>query len=145
MKPHAFQFIIDTLLPVRPLMKQMFGFVYLYVDERLVLGLRHSAKQTRSNGVWVFTTAEHLESLRHEFPLLPRAYFWRSGKNGWVVLAARMDVFEEYSLRVCDLILQLDPRIGRLPRQPLIKPRPAPPRAPGTVNNWFIRNQDVEF
>src|SRR5918993_3706061 len=90
-----FQFVLDELLPVRPAVRRMFGFTYVYLDERLLLSLRESAKQPRFNGVWLYTEAEHIESLRGEFPLLPRRCFWKSAKSGsgWVIIATDFEDF----------------------------------------------------
>ncbi|MEK6284796.1 MAG: hypothetical protein AABO57_03565 [Acidobacteriota bacterium] len=112
-----FQFVLDELLPIRPAVKQMFGFTYVYLDQKLLLSVRDSAKQPRFNGVWLYTLAEHIESLRKEFPQLPRRSFWRSGKNAWVILAATLEDFEEYALRACELILKGDQRVGRVTRR----------------------------
>lgn len=116
-KRSRYQFILDELLPLRPSLKQMFGFTYVYLDDKLLLSLRESAKQPRFNGVWIYTNAEHIESLRAEFDLLPRRCFWRSGKNAWVILASNSENFEEYSLKACELILVGDHRIGRVTRR----------------------------
>lgn len=114
-----FQFVLDELLPLRPVIKQMFGFTYAYLDERLLLSLRDSIKQPQYNGVWLYTQAEHIESLRREFPLLPRRCFWKSVKSGdgWVILSARLEDFEEYAFKACELILRGDRRIGRVTRR----------------------------
>jgi hypothetical protein len=111
-----FQFVLDELFPIRPAIRQMFGFTYVYLDEKLLLSLRESVKQPRYNGVWLYTEAEHIESLRREFPQLPRRYFWRSVKSGsgWVILASGLEEFEEYAFRACELILSGDRRIGRV-------------------------------
>ena len=111
-----FPFVIDELFSLRPTIKHAFGFTYLYLDDRLLCGLRDSTKQPGSNGMWLFTTTEHVESLATEFPQLSRRYLWRSGKNAWVILPARLGDFEEYALRACELILNGDRRIGRLTR-----------------------------
>lgn len=118
-----FQFVLDELVPLRPVIRQMFGFTYVYLDEKLLLSLRESAKQPQYNGVWLYTQAEHIESLRREFPLLPRRCFWRSKKSGsgWVIFPASSEDFEEYAFRSCELILRGDQRIGRLTRQGLTR------------------------
>lgn len=114
-----FQFVLDELLPVRPAVKQMFGFTYIYLDEKLLLSLRESVKQPQFNGVWLYTEAEHIESLRREFPQLPRRCFWRSRKSGsgWVILASTLEDFEECAFRACELILRGDRRVGRVTRK----------------------------
>ena len=114
-----YQFILDELLPLRPVVRQMFGFTYVYLDEKLLLALRESVKQPQYNGVWIYTEAEHIESLRREFALLPRRCFWRSKKSGsgWIILASGLEEFEEYAFHACELILRGDQRVGRVTRK----------------------------
>lgn len=117
-KQDPFPFVLDELEPIRPTIKRMFGFTYIYLDEKLLCALRNSVKHPTSNGVWLFTTKEHVESLGREFPDLSRRYFWRSrsGNNAWIVLASRLENFEEYAFKACELMLNGDRRIGRLTR-----------------------------
>ncbi|HEX8845263.1 MAG TPA: hypothetical protein VF791_11495 [Pyrinomonadaceae bacterium] len=116
---NSYQFVLDELAPVRPLVRRMFGFTHVYLDAKLLLSLRESAKQPQYNGVWLYTRAEHIESLRREFPTLPRRCFWRSRKSGsgWVILASGLEDFEEYAFRACELILKGDSRLGRVTRR----------------------------
>jgi hypothetical protein len=116
MNPVPFSFVVDELLPLRPIVKQAFGFTYLYLEERLLCGLRDSKKQPGTNGMWLFTTIEDVDSLALEFPNLSRRYLWRSGKNAWVILPSRLPEFEEYAFKACELMLNGDRRIGRLTR-----------------------------
>ncbi len=113
-----FPFILEELAPIRPKVKRMFGFTYVYLDDKLLCALRNSLKQPGSNGVWLFTTIEDLESLGREFPDLSRRYHWRSrsGNNAWIILAVRLENFEEYAFKACELMLNGDRRIGRLSR-----------------------------
>jgi len=111
-----FPFVLDELFSLRPTIKRVFGFTYLYLGERLLCALRNSKKQTGSNGMWLFTTTEHLESLGAEFPELSRRYHWRSGKKGWVILPSKLGEFEEYAFKACELILNGDRRIGKVSR-----------------------------
>jgi hypothetical protein len=116
-----FPFVLDELGSIRPTIKRAFGFTYLYLDEKLLCALRDSTKQPSSNGMWLFTNTEHIESLGREFPQLPRRYLWRSGKNAWVVLPSRLADFEEFALKACELILNGDRRIGRLTRNKIAR------------------------
>jgi hypothetical protein len=111
-----FPFVLDELEPLRPVIKSMFGFTHVYLAERLLCSLRDSSKQTGTNGLWLYTTTEEAESLAREFPDLSRRQVWRSGKNAWIVLASRLENFEEYAFRACELILRGDRRIGRVTR-----------------------------
>ena len=111
-----FPFVIDELFSLRPAIKRAFGFTYVYLDDKLLCGLRISKKQPGSNGLWLFTTTEHLDSLSKEFPDLSRRYLWRSGKNAWVILPSRLGEFEEYAFKACELMVNGDKRVGRLTR-----------------------------
>ena len=115
-KSLPFPFILDQVISLRPTIKRMFGFTYVYLEDRLLFSLRESSKHRSTNGMWLFTTAEHLESLRNEFPQLSRRYRWRSGNNGWVILPSKLENFEEYAFKACELILSGDRRIGRVTR-----------------------------
>jgi hypothetical protein len=111
-----FPFVLDELNSIRPTIKRIFGFTSVYLDEKLLCSLRDSVRQPGSNGMWLYTTTEHLESLGREFPQLPKRQLWRSGKNAWVILASRLEYFEEYAFKACELILKGDQRIGRITR-----------------------------
>ena len=113
-----FPFILEELDSLRPTIKHMFGFTSVYLDEKLLCSLRDSVKQPGSNGMWLYTTRQHLESLAREFPDLPKRQLWRSrnGDKAWVILASRLENFEEYAFRACELMLKGDQRIGRLKR-----------------------------
>lgn len=111
-----FPFVIDELMPLRPTIKHAFGFTYLYLDEIVLCALRDSVKRPNTNGMWLFTTREHVDQLGTEFPELPRRYLWRSGDKAWVVLPAKIEHFEEYAFKACEMIMNGDRRIGRLSR-----------------------------
>src|SRR5688572_25585795 len=104
-RPMPFDFVIEELAELRPVVKSAFGFTYVYyLDDLLLFTLRDSVKQPATNGMWLFTSSEHVDSLAKEFPDLSRRQVWRSGKNCWIVLASRFECFEEYALKACELI-----------------------------------------
>lgn len=109
-----FPFVLEELEPIRPTVKHVFGFTYVYLDGILLCALRDGRKKSSTNGLWLFTTTEHVESLCKEFPDLPRRYLWRSGKKAWVVLTSKSEYFEEYAFKACELILNGDRRVGRV-------------------------------
>lgn len=115
-KNDPFPFVLDELLVIRPRIRRMFGFTHVYLDEKLLCSLRNSQKQPATNGMWLYTSTENLESLAREFPQLPKRQLWRSGKNAWVVLASSLADFEEHALKACELMLNGDRRIGRVTR-----------------------------
>lgn len=114
MRRDPFPFVLDELQPIRPTVKRAFGFTYVYLDGKLLCGLRDSEKLPSTNGLWLFTTTEHVASLSRDFPDLPKRNFWRSGKKAWVILASRLEYFEEYAFKACELMVSGDRRIGRL-------------------------------
>ncbi|HEY7786488.1 MAG TPA: hypothetical protein VIB00_17285 [Pyrinomonadaceae bacterium] len=118
-----FPFILNELAPIRPVVKQMFGFTHVYLDDKLLCSLRQSIKQPATNGMWLYTTTEHIDSLAREFPDLPRRSLWRGKGNAWVVLASKLPGFEEYAFKACELLLQHDRRIGRLSRSKAVTRR----------------------
>ena len=111
-----FPFVLEELVALRPTIRSLFGSTHVYLDDKLLLSLRNSIKHPGTNGIWVYTTAEDLDSLAKEFPELPRRQLWRSGDKGWVVLASRLENFEEYAFKACELVLKGDQRIGRVTR-----------------------------
>ena len=111
-----FPFVLDELESLRPTIKKVFGFTHVYLGEKLLFSLRDAATHRGSNGMWLYTTTDHADSLAAEFPELPRRQIWRSGKKAWVILASRLGDFEENAFRACELILKGDQRIGRLSR-----------------------------
>ncbi len=113
-KTHRFQFVLDELWPLQPIVKQAFGMVFVYSQKRLMLALRDSAKQPDTNGVWLFIEATDIPSLRKEFPSLSGHYFWRSGENAWVIIPSKRGDFESLVMHACELILSGDRRIGRV-------------------------------
>ena len=108
--------MLDELASLRPRTKKVFGFTHVYLDDKLLFSLRDSIKRPATNGIWIYTSIEDLDSLAREFPDLPKRQLWRSGKNGWLVLASRIAGFEDYAFKLCELILRGDRRIGRVTR-----------------------------
>jgi hypothetical protein len=116
-KEYPFPFFIEELSSLRPHITQAFGFTYVYLEDKLLCGLRNSAKRCNSNGIWLFTTTEDVESLGNEFNDLPRRCLWRSKQNAWVILSSRLENFEEYAFKASELMLNGDTRIGRISRR----------------------------
>ena len=94
----------------------MFGCLAVYVKEKIVLILREKPGEQVNNGVWVITTAEHVESLRGEFPHMRPVTVRGKELGGWQVLPANAPDFEETALRAVEMIVARDPRIGKVPK-----------------------------
>lgn len=112
-------FIVDHLAGVEPVIKPMFGCYAVYVGGKLCLFLLNRDKpllprQNTSegqNGVYVATTAAHVESLEKLFPEADFQHL-KAGKV-WMFINERGEEFEPYASEACRMISRLDPRIGR--------------------------------
>ncbi len=113
--PH--EFVLDALATRSPRTRPMFGCVAVYVEDKIVLILRDKPAAAADNGVWLATTTEHHESLRREFPRMRSIGVLGKEVTGWQVLPADAADFEEAALRACELVLQGDPRIGKVPKR----------------------------
>lgn len=122
-----FAFVLEELESLDPLVKPMFGCHAVYVGEKLVLFLCYSEKWAAQKGLWLPTTLAQYESLAAEFSTA-RALALdpaqeKLNKSPWLLLPANVPEFEAQALHACELILQRDPRIGRLPQQKSLKPK----------------------
>src|SRR5271167_210331 len=111
--PHGF--VLDAIAPLSPRTRPMFGCLAVYVEDKIVLILRDKRDETADNGVWLATTEEYHESLRREFPNMRSIKVFGKEVTGWQVLPADAPDFEEAALRACELIVAMDPRIGKVP------------------------------
>ena len=93
----------------------MFGALAVYVGDKIVLILRDKGDASADNGVWLATTRDQHESLRRDFPNMRSIQMLGKEVTGWQVLPADAPDFEEAALRACELIIAMDPRIGKLP------------------------------
>jgi hypothetical protein len=75
------------------------------------------------NGIWIALNKGH-ESLRIELPDLRPYPGGGPGKkdNGWLLIPPEADNFEQLAIRICEMIVHRDPRIGKIP--PPRRPRP---------------------
>jgi len=125
--PH--EFVLDALAALSPWTRPMFGCLAVYVQDKIVLILRDKPQHAADNGVWLATTEQYHESLRHEFPNMRSVQIFGKPVTDWQVLPAEAADFEAAALRACDLLLAGDPRIGKVPgsrRRSASKTRKAP-------------------
>jgi len=111
--PH--EFVLDAIAALSPATRSMFGCLAVYVGDKIVLILRDKRDATADNGVWLATTQEHHESLRHEFPNMRSIQAFGTKVTGWQVIPVDAPDFEEAALRACELIVARDLRIGKVP------------------------------
>jgi hypothetical protein len=117
-KKIPFDFVLDYLFPLEPIVKPMFGSYGVYVKEKIVLVLRDSESHTEANGVWIATSVEYHKSLKKDFPSMCSVYILSEGKaeTNWQMIRADADDFESSVIKCCEFILQNDVRIGRIPK-----------------------------
>jgi hypothetical protein len=117
-----FDFVLDELETLSPITRPMFGCTAVYVGEKIVLILRNKNDGSESDGVWLATTVEHHQSLRAIFPTMRSIGVLGKGVTGWQLLQVNNIDFEESVTKACELILNGDPRIGKIPKRKTIKP-----------------------
>ncbi len=113
-KSVPFNFVIENLFALNPIVKAMFGAYAIYVGSKIVLILRD--KKDEDTGVWIATIPEHHRSLKKDFPSMRSIKIFGSGETGWQVLPMDADDFESSVNRACDFILKGDKRIGKIPK-----------------------------
>ena len=64
-----------------------------------------------------WTTHEHHESLRQDFPNMRSIALLGERVSNWQVLPADAPDFEESAMHACELIIAGDPRIGKIPNR----------------------------
>jgi hypothetical protein len=113
-KKIPFDFVIENLHSLDPVVKPMFGAHGVYAGNKIVLILRD--KNDSDSGIWLATTVEHHASLKKDFPGMRSIQVFGPGVSAWQVLYKDDIDFEEKANLACALILKNDPRIGKIPK-----------------------------
>ncbi len=97
----------------------MFGCHAVYVGEKIFLILRNGKAHPESNGIWVATRQEHHESLKKEIPSLISISVLSGGKGetNWQMISSGDDDFETAAIKICNMVLSDDKRIGNIPKK----------------------------
>ena len=127
MKPAAekkipFDFVLDELHTLNPVVRPMFGCYAVYVKDKIVLALRNKKEHSYDNGVWLATSREHHESLQKNFGCMRTIRLLGNHESNWQNLPIDSDTFEEDALKACNLIRKGDMRIGTIPKRKKIRP-----------------------
>lgn len=112
----AFEFVLESLHSLNPVVRPMFGCHAVYVGMQIAIITRNRDDHAKDNGVWVATTPEHHDSLRKDFPSMRSIEILGQGETSWQNIPVESDDFEESVLRVCDFIQHGDKRIGKIPK-----------------------------
>lgn len=116
-----FEFVLEALTRAHPHTRPMFGCHGIYIGEKIVVMVRKKKDFEEDNGVWVAANPEHRSSLKKEFPSLRSIGLFGSVTTSWQNLPDDADDFEESVARICELILNGDPRIGKVPKKKVRK------------------------
>jgi hypothetical protein len=122
-KAIPFDFVLEKLFGLEPVVKPMFGCHAIYVKDKIVLVVRKKSEASFDNGVWIATSREHHESLRNEFPSLRSISIFGSEETGWQNIPEDASDFEESAMHACELILKNDQRIGKVPKKKRKSPK----------------------
>lgn len=114
-KTPPFEFILEQLQPVKPVVKPMFGCHSIYVNEKIMLVLRKKENIDSDNGVWIASSQDHHQALKKILPSLRSISIFGNGGSGWQVIPEDSGSFEEEAMTACALVLKHDPRIGKVP------------------------------
>ena len=144
-KPIPHEFVLDAISALSPYTRPMFGCLAIYVNDKIVLILRDKTTNTVDNGVWLATTEEHHQSLRHEFPNMRSIQVLGKPVTGWQVLPADAPDFESAALRACELVLAGDARIGKIPGARASKSSKAAGRSPKQIKTSKKLGSTINF
>ena len=111
-----FDFVLEQLFSLCPVVKPMFGCHGIYVGSKIMLMLRNKPDHTYDNGIWISTKAEHHASLKKILPSMRSIQVLGNGQTNWQIIPFEADDFEENAMKICELILKGDPRIGNIPK-----------------------------
>ncbi len=122
--PIAFDFVLEQLFSLEPRIKPMFGCHAIYVGDKIMLIVRNKAgAHEDDNGIWISTKTEHHPTLKKIFPSMRSINVLGNGETNWQILPAEAEDFEESAIKVCELILKHDLRIGNVPKAKKLKKR----------------------
>jgi hypothetical protein len=113
-KPMPFDFLLDYL-PANVIIQPAIGMYYVYFEGKIVLIFRKVSKNSQHNGLWIATKREEHASLKVDIPAITDFVFDEGEvyESAWLQLKDDHDDFEEAAIRICDLILHRDKRIGK--------------------------------
>ncbi|MBY0384919.1 TfoX/Sxy family protein [bacterium] len=121
-KKIPFDFVIEELAELDPIIKPMFGCYAVYIEEKIVMILREKKDKTkRDDGVWLATQIENHKELIELFPSMRSIELFGTPPTAWQTLSVTSKDFEDSVLRACQLILEGSPLIGRIPKKKLRK------------------------
>jgi hypothetical protein len=108
-----FDFLLNDL-PPRIIVKPAIGMFYIYFDRKIVLIFRKTNKNPQHNGIWISTRREHHNSLKADISAISEFELDEGFDTAWLLLSDQHDDFEGAAVRICQLVSNKDPRIGKV-------------------------------
>lgn len=119
-----FDFVIEELAELQPIVKPMFGCYAIYIEDKIVMILREKKDKTkRDDGFWLATQIENHGALKKIFPSIRSIELFGTPPTAWQTLSVSSKDFEDSVLRACELIREGSPLIGRIPKKKLGRSR----------------------
>lgn len=115
-KSPPFEFILEALGNAVTNIKPMFGAYGIYQNEKILMILRKKEKYDNDTGMWLGIPDEFVPEIKKEIPELRDLEMFGTGPTAWQVLGEDLENFESVAMKICDLILAKDLRIGRTPK-----------------------------
>lgn len=132
-----FDFVLEELAPLNPVVGRMFGCFSIYLDGKLIFILRDRPTYPEDNGVWISTTAEHHASLLEELPSMRSIAMFGPEPTGSQIIPFESDDFDRDVLRACAMVRRGDLRIGKIPKRKKkpVKNKKTPPKKATSLNS----------
>ena len=108
-----YDFILQSLYPVRLKVVKMLGGYGLYQEKRLLFFLRDRDSELEFNGVFVATQPGFYEELQKEIHHSKMEFDFDGSHNSWIFISEDLDDFTEKVNKACELVKKDDLRIGK--------------------------------
>ncbi|GAB3934925.1 hypothetical protein [Mucilaginibacter myungsuensis] len=114
-KPMPFDFLLDYL-PRSVIVVPAIGMFYVYLNGKIVFIFRKTNKNPHHNGIWIAADRGAQDSLKADLPTITEFVFdeGHAVELGWLLLNESGEDFETDAIRLCEMVSQNDPRIGRV-------------------------------
>ena len=124
-KKPPFSFVIDYLAHKEPVVKPMFGCYAVYIERKIYFILRKRESHRSDNGVWIAVSKADHKELKKLLPSMRSIKVLGNGPTNWQIIPEGAVSFESEVLKVCEMVLKGDPRIGKIPKPKKKKTPPA--------------------
>ena len=108
-----YDFILQSLYPVRLKVVKMLGGYGLYQEKRLLFFLRDRDSELEFNGVFIATQPRFYEELQKEIHHSKMEFDFDGSHNSWIFISEDLDDFKEKVNKACELVKKDDLRIGK--------------------------------